>query len=171
MTQNFQLIAEENNATKNDFFLNWLFNSNITIKLLYTDKSLYTVDYPWSAPDNIIFCCLLFTLYWSPDQRGNKITFMLSKKHIFIHIFRDFCIFFLMRRVCAPPTQLGWGSASKKGNFPMEQIRDTRGELASFQHHCFDIIVPALVIITIIIGNCLKVSQSKLPLFPIIKWF
>ena len=42
----------------------------------------------------------------------------------------------------------------------MEQIRDTRGELASFQHHCFDIIIPTPIIIIIIIGNCLKVSQQ-----------
>ena len=151
MTQILQSIAEENNPTKNDFF-NWLFNSNITIKLLYTDKSLYTVDYPLSAPDNIIVVACYSLCIDHPTRGATKSLSCYQKKtHIFIHIFRDFCIFFLMRRVCAPPTQLGWGSASKKGNFPMEQIRDTRGELASFQHHCFDIIIPTLIIITIIL--------------------
>ena len=65
------------------------------------------------------------------------------------------CIF-LSCHVSPPPHS---GPASKKGNFPMEQIRDTGGEPASFQHrHSIITIIftPVIVIGATLVKNIIS---------------
>ena len=62
----------------------------------------------------------------------------------------------------APPPD---GPASKKGNFPMEQIRDTGGEPASFQHRHSDIITIVFTPVIVIGATLVKtiISWKFLP--------
>ena len=62
----------------------------------------------------------------------------------------------------APPHS---GPASKKGNFPMEQIRDTGGEPASFQHRHSNIITIVFTLVIVIGATLVKniISWKFLP--------